>query len=81
MKIRVLLFAALRERAGVRELVVDVADDATAAQVREAVAVACPPLRPLLPNAALAVNEEYAAPEAPVRAGDAVALIPPVSGG
>ncbi|MGH2598303.1 MAG: molybdopterin converting factor subunit 1 [Dehalococcoidia bacterium] len=81
MTIRVLLFAGLRETAGTRELRVDAPVPATVAGLRAAVAVACPPLRPLLANAAVAVNEEYADDTAPVQPGDVVALIPPVSGG
>lgn len=81
MNIRVLLFASLRDAAGSRELRVKLAEGACAADLREAVAVACPPLRPLLPNAALALNEEYVDADAPVRPDDVAALIPPVSGG
>jgi len=81
MTIRVLLFAGLRETAGARELYVEAPDPATVAGLRAAVAAACPPLRPLLANAAVAVNEEYADDAVPVQPGDVVALIPPVSGG
>jgi molybdopterin converting factor subunit 1 len=81
MQVRVLLFAGLRDAAGARELWVEVAEPATVAALRAALAEICPPLRPLLVNAAVAVNEEYADAESPVRAGDVVALIPPVSGG
>lgn len=34
-----------------------------------------------LPRPVVAVNHRYAKPDAPVRAGDEVALIPPVAGG
>ena len=34
-----------------------------------------------LPKPLVAVNHRYAKPESPVRAGDEVALIPPVAGG
>ncbi len=81
MVVRVLLFASLREAAGSRELQVELADGASVAQLRVAIADACPPLRSLLPNAAVALNEDYADSESPVRPGDIAALIPPVSGG
>ncbi len=81
MNVRVLLFAALREAAGARELEVAVAEGAGVPELREAVALACPPLRPLLPNAGVAINEEYVDHRARVQPGDVVALIPPVSGG
>jgi sulfur-carrier protein len=81
MPVRVLLFAGLREAAGAREVQVDLAPRASVAELREALARAYPALRPLLANAAVAVNEEYAEAEVRLQPGDTVALIPPVSGG
>lgn len=85
MDIQVLLFAALREKAGANRITVSLPDGATAADLRAAVAAACPALAGLLPRAAIALDEEYivAADEActPVRPGAMAALIPPVSGG
>lgn len=81
MTVRVLLFAALREGAGARELQIDLPAGAGVPELREAVALACPPLRPLLANAGVAINEEYVDAGACVQPGDVVALIPPVSGG
>ena len=81
MRARVLLFAALREAAGARELMVEVPEPATVASLREQVAAAHPHLAPLLTAAAVAVNEAYVPDDQPLAAGDQVALIPPVSGG
>ena len=81
MNVSVLLFAGLREAAGTRELRIDVPEGADVTEIREAVAVACPSLRALLPNAGVAVNEEYADAAVRVHPGDTIALIPPVSGG
>lgn len=78
---RVLLFAALREAAGTRELAVALPDGATVAELRAHLAAAYPALAPLLPNSGIAVNQELAEPDTLVRPGDEVALIPPVSGG
>jgi len=36
---------------------------------------------PIPANTLVAINQEYAAPDAPVRAGDEVAFFPPVTGG
>lgn len=41
----------------------------------------CPVLRDLVGNTAAAVNLEYAAFAQPLKEGDELALIPPVSGG
>lgn len=81
MRVRVLLFAALREAAGTRELEIDLAAGATVADLRAALAERTPRLGPLLANAAVAVNEEYAEPGAALRDGDTAGFIPPVSGG
>ena len=76
MKVTVRLFAQLRERAGRRELELDLPDGA---RVRDALA-ALDDLAAGLP-VVLAVNREYAAETDVLHAGDELALIPPVSGG
>lgn len=81
MRMRVLLFAALREAAGSRELAVDLPVGATVADLRAVLSALHPRLGPLLGNAAAAVNEEYVPGDHPLGEGDVVALIPPVSGG
>ncbi|HYO23697.1 MAG TPA: MoaD/ThiS family protein [Lacipirellulaceae bacterium] len=81
MRVAVKLFAAGRELAGAAVLAVDLPESATVADVRQALAAACPALGPLAPRCLLAVNAQYAADGAVVAPGDEVALIPPVSGG
>lgn len=80
MKVRVQLFAAYRDRAGQKELTLELPDGATVREFRE---VACQRI-PGLPDPdrlVVAVNAEYADPSQPLREMDEVALIPPVSGG
>jgi molybdopterin synthase catalytic subunit len=74
--VRIRLFAGLRQRAGRRELEVELAEGAC---VADAIAAA----RPVVGDACvvMAVNRVYAAPEARLAPGDELALIPPVSGG
>src|SRR5919206_5101941 len=80
MRVSVRLFAGLRERAGTDRLEVDVPDDARVADVLAAMAET--PVGALRDReCVVAVNREYAAADEPVRAGDEVALVPPVSGG
>jgi molybdopterin synthase catalytic subunit len=75
------LFAILRERAGQDHVDVELPDCATVADAIHAIAQ-LPGLGGLSGGSArMAINREYAAPDAPVRAGDELALIPPVSGG
>lgn len=81
MSIRVLFFATLRDRAGVREATLDLPDGATVAALKERLAEAYPRIRESLPTTIVAVNREYAFDEARLEDGDEVALFPPVSGG
>lgn len=77
MVVRVRLFAGLRERAGVAEREVELPDGATAADVWTALPELGAP-----PNGILyARNKEYVDAASPLREGDELALIPPVSGG
>ena len=76
MMVTVRLFAQLRERAGRRELELELPDGA---RVRDALA-AMGDLASGLP-VVLAVNREYADEADELSPGDELALIPPVSGG
>ncbi len=76
MNVEVRLFAGLRERAGVRRQALDLPDGAVAGDVWPALDLGDEP-RGLL----VAVNHTYAERSTPLRDGDEVALIPPVSGG
>jgi molybdopterin converting factor subunit 1 len=78
MRVRIRLFAMLRERAGTSELSLELPDGA---RVRDA--LAAPAVAVLAGGVPLvmAVNREYADPDAPLAPDDELALIPPVSGG
>jgi MoaE-MoaD fusion protein len=76
MRVRVRLFAGLRERAGIARADLDLLDGARAVDVWDALAIGERPA-----GIAFAVNREYAAEDAALADGDEVALIPPVSGG
>src|SRR4051812_46842863 len=76
MKVRVRLFAGLRERAGAREVELELPDGASVADALERLADVARGTRVVL-----AVNREYATPDAVLSPGDELALIPPVSGG
>ena len=76
MRVRIRLFASLRERAGTDSLTLELADGACVADaLRELDWVAGDT------RVALAVNREYASESTPLHADDELALIPPVSGG
>ena len=76
MKVRVKLFAALREQAGTRERELELADDAGVGDVWAALDLGAEP-RGLV----YAVNRAYVERATRLRDGDEVAVIPPVSGG
>ncbi len=78
MELNVLLFASWSDALG-PNVTVHVPAVATVRDVLEAVLARAGGLA--LPTPLVAVNHRYAKPESPVRAGDEVALIPPVAGG
>lgn len=81
MRIRVKLFAQLRELAGAGDLTCEVNAPATTADVWRALTLAHPALAPFERTVSCAVNAAYARMRTPVQADDEVAFLPPVSGG
>ena len=77
----VLLFALARERAGRPALTVELPEFATVADVKLALARACPALAPLLPTIRIAIDSEYATDDRAISPDSELAAIPPVSGG
>ena len=85
MKLKVLLFAAAKDAAGTPELELELADaDSTGISVVvSALQKQYPQLERILPRCALAINGEYVTEDAApaLKAGDEVAVLPPMSGG
>lgn len=79
--VRILFFGAARDAVGEDETTLSLSAPANAARAIEEVIVAFPALRRFGRSLLLAINEEYAAPNREVRAGDELAVFPPVSGG
>ena len=77
MEVTVRLFALRRERAGAREVTLELPEGARVSDALEALRDVAPPELPLV----MAVNREYARDDRVLDAGDELALIPPVSGG
>ena len=76
MRVAVKLFAAVREQAGARERVLELADGASVDDIWPALGLGDEPA-----GLVYAVNRDYVARGAPLSDGDEVAVIPPVSGG
>ena len=81
MKIRIKLFASVREIIGQKELILEVPDGMTASALPQQLAAQYPRLRTLVSFLKVAVNQEYADGARVLAEGDEVALLPPVSGG
>jgi molybdopterin converting factor subunit 1 len=81
MHVSIRLFARLRELAGADELAQTLPESATARDAWEALARELPALAPYGGTISCAVNETYARLSTPLKEGDVVAFLPPVSGG
>ena len=81
MTVRILLFAGLRERLRSDWVELELPEGATVAELLAALDEQHPALRELLPPCRVAVEQEFVAAGHRVRAGDEIAVIPPVSGG
>ena len=81
MRVKVQLYARLRELAGGAEWTCDVPTGATVADVWRAIAADHPALAPFELSVSSARNEEFAKRTTAVADGDEVAFLPPVSGG
>ncbi len=81
MTVPIQLFASLKDAAKTSQIAIEIPENATVAQLLDAVAREFPDMKKWLPHCRVAVNEEYASNGQIVRDGDEIALIPPVSGG
>ncbi|MDP9172652.1 MAG: MoaD/ThiS family protein [Planctomycetota bacterium] len=81
MRIRVKMFAILKDRSGVNETDLELASGTTVSRAMEEIAGRYRAIADLLPRIATAVNLAYAQPSMILHDGDELALIPPVSGG
>ncbi len=81
MKIRVKYFAVLREIAGKREEVLELADGSKLSDLWGLLQEIYPQLKGKESKLSFAVNRQYARGEHPLSDGDEVAILPPVAGG
>lgn len=81
MRVRVRLFAVLREAAGRGELELELPAGATPEAAWQVLACAHPELAARRAHLAAAVNRRYARFDAALQEGDELVFVPPVSGG
>ena len=79
--VHIRLFAGLHDMIGKRDVTMQLPDGATIGQLRDRLGEEYPVVQPFLTTLVCAVDEEYVPSEHVLREGDAVALIPPISGG
>jgi molybdopterin converting factor subunit 1 len=81
-RVKVLLFANLRERAGgAKSIEVDLPDGGTVRDLKEQIAKNIPALEQNMKSVLTTINREYAFDEAILPDGAELAMFPPVSGG
>ena len=81
MQVTVRLFAAYREMLGQPRIDLEVPDSTTAGGVLALLVERYPDLQAPAEATKFAVNQEYVEPATPLRPGDEIVLLPPVSGG
>ena len=81
MRVKVLFFAAAREKAGTSMCDVELEDGCGTVELREEVGRRFPEAAEMAKSITLAVNKEYTTDVAALKDGDEVAFIPPISGG
>jgi molybdopterin converting factor subunit 1 len=81
VRVRIRLFAALREELGETERTMELPSEATVADAWEALAEERPGLRARRGGLAAAVNRRYAPFDTALAEDDELVFIPPVSGG
>ena len=81
LRIHVLFFARGRELAGCSEMEQEMEDGSNSQDLLEAVIARFPALAEISSCLIVAVNQNYEPNPVPLKDGDEVALIPPISGG
>jgi molybdopterin converting factor subunit 1 len=81
MRVRVRLFASLREAVGRSEVLLEMPEGATAEEAWQRLARDHPALGARRPGLTAAVNRSYTTFATPLRDGDELVFVPPVSGG
>jgi molybdopterin synthase catalytic subunit len=80
-EIKVLFFATLKDRAGLREISVHLQESDNIADLKNRLSQRYPALAPLLRTALASINREFAFDEDKIPEDSEVAFFPPVSGG
>ena len=80
-QVKLLFFATLRERAGVKLIEIDIPADLTIQGLKDWLSTEFPNLKESMRSVLITINREYAFDEAVIPQNAEVAMFPPVSGG
>ena len=80
-RIKLLFFATIRDRAGVKTLDLDIPMDLTIQGLKDKLALDYPNLKESMKSVLITINREYAFDEAVVPQDAEIGMFPPVSGG
>jgi molybdopterin converting factor subunit 1 len=80
-RIKVLFFATLRDRAGTKNVELEIPTETTVQALKDLVVDAYPGLKETMDTVVISVNREFAFDESIVPENAEVAMFPPVSGG
>ena len=81
MRVKLLFFATLRDRAGTKSAEVEIPDHATVRRLKDQVAHDYPGLKQSMETALVSINHEFAFDDALIPINAEIAMFPPVSGG
>ena len=79
--IKLLFFATIRDRAGVKTLELDIPTDLTVQGLKDKLSTDYPNLKESMSSVLMTINREYAFDEAIVPPNAEIGMFPPVSGG
>jgi len=79
--VKVLLFASLKDRAGKKDINLEIAEGALVRDLKTSLAASIPNLATTMGSVLVSINHEYAQDDEKIPAGAEVAFFPPVSGG
>ena len=79
--VKLLFFATLRDRAGMRSMELDIPLDLTIQGLKEKLSNEHPNLKESMKSVLITINREYAFDEAVIPQNAELAMFPPVSGG
>ena len=80
-RVKLLFFATLRDRAGMKSMELDIPEDLTVQGLKDVISSEYPKLRESMSSVLITINREYAFDEAIIPPNAELAMFPPVSGG